>query len=158
MFLLLGMFATISWQQKAAAQDDKNDKETIVKNLVDSKNFVFVPTTVSPLRGGSRPITSDFDMRLYGDSVISYLPYFGRAYTAPIDPSEGGVNFTSKDFEYAASHSKKGWNILIKPHDVKEVQELHLSVTTKGYATLQVTSFNRDAISYNGYIRERKYR
>jgi hypothetical protein len=138
----------------APANAQKTDEAT-VKKLVDSKDFVFVAQTMLPMNGPSRPITSDYDMRVSQDSLVTYLPYFGRAY-APILPGEGGINFTSSKFTYAAQPGKKGgWNINILPKDTKDVRQLNLSVSKNGYASLQVTSNNRQAISYYGYLRER---
>jgi len=57
--------------------------QAAVKDLITSRNFVFKAQTALPLGGQARQLTSDYDLRVYGDSLIAYLPYFGRAYTAP---------------------------------------------------------------------------
>ena len=130
--------------------------KAIVQELVNSKNFVFKVQTVSPMVGGTRQITSDYDVRLMGDSLISYLPYFGRAYTAVYGES-GGYNFTSTNFEYKAKARKKGgWEISVEPGDTRDVREMNFTISENGYATLFVTSNNRQPISYNGYIVKRK--
>jgi hypothetical protein len=100
--------------------------------------------------------TSEYDLRIAGDSVISYLPYFGRAYSAPLDPSKSGIQFTSTNFKYEQSPRKKGgWNILIEPKDANDVRQLTLLVTESGSASLQVISNNRQSISFNGYVAEK---
>jgi len=144
--------------QPTQAQDSKADKqaakEAAIKNLVDSQNYVFVAQTVIPLSGRTRQLTSDYDMKVTQTSIICDLPYFGRAYQAPIDPSQGGIRFTSKDFEYTSTPGKKqGWTITIKPKDYKDVQQMTLSISSDGYASLQVTSTNRQPISFNGVVR-----
>jgi len=144
--------------QPTHAQDSKADKqaakEAAIKNLVDSQNYVFVAQTVIPLSGRTRQLTSDYDMKVTQTSIICDLPYFGRAYQAPIDPSQGGIRFTSKDFEYTSTPGKKqGWTITIKPKDYKDVQQMTLSISSDGYASLQVTSTNRQPISFNGVVR-----
>lgn len=129
------------------------DKETVIKNLIDSQSYVFKAQSAMPMSGRTRQLTSDYDVKVTKDEVVSYLPYYGRAYTAPIDPSQGGIQFTSKSFDYTATPRKKGgWDILIKPKDYRDVQQFFLSVSQSGYATLQVTSTSRQAISFNGYI------
>lgn len=147
LMVLLGVSATY-------AQTD--DKAQQIKNLIESKNYVFKAQTVFPLGGRSRILTSDYDMRILGDSVVAYLPYFGRAYSAPIDPSEGGIHFTSTQYDYKVQFNKKGWNITILPKDTRDARELSLNVTQSGYATLVVNSNNRQPISFNGYIAARK--
>jgi hypothetical protein len=131
------------------AQDE--DRASIQK-MIESKNFVFKAQTVLPQRGSVRQLTSDYDLRLLGDSVVSFLPFFGRAYVAPIGSSEGGIKFTSTDFSYVIKNKKKGWDITILPKDTRDVRQLFLNVTESGYARLQVISNNRDGIAYNGYI------
>jgi hypothetical protein len=134
----------------------QDSKEISVQKMVESKNFIFKAQTVLPQRGGMRQLTSDYDLRLLGDSVVSFLPFFGRAYTAPIGSSEGGIKFTSTDFNYDIKKKKKGWDITILPKDTREVRQLFLSVSSNGYARLQVLSNNREGIAYNGYVTEIK--
>jgi hypothetical protein len=62
-----------------------------VRNMVDSSQFVFVAERVTPLRGSTRYLTSRYDVIVKKDSLDCELPYFGRAYQAPIDPSKGGI-------------------------------------------------------------------
>src|SRR6476620_10659758 len=69
-----------------------------VQKMVESKNFVFKAQSVLPQRGGIRQFTSDYDLKLLGDSVVSYLPCFGRAFVAPMGSDENGLKFTSTDF------------------------------------------------------------
>ena len=140
------------------AQDAKRDKqaakEAAIKSLVDSQNYVFVAQTVLPLSGRTRQLTTDYDMKVTKTSVICDLPYFGRAYQAPIDPTQGGLHFTSKDFEYTSVPGKKqGWTITIKPKDFRDVQQMTLNISSSGYASLQVTSVNKQPISFNGIVR-----
>ena len=129
------------------------DKESAVKNLVESQNFVFKAQTVQPTNGRTRQLTSEYDLKVLKDSIIAYLPYFGRAYSPPVNPSEGGIQFTSTEFEYKKTNRKKGgWDIQIKPKDARDVRQLDLSVFKNGSATLGVNSNNRQSISFNGYV------
>jgi hypothetical protein len=131
------------------------DKAT-VKTLIDSKNFTFKAQTVLPMTGGSRQLTSDYDVRFLGDSIVAYLPYFGRSYTATYG-GEGGIDFTSTQFDYKAKARKKGgWDVSIHPKDAKDTRELNFTISDTGNTTLQVTSNNRQAISFHGYIVARK--
>jgi hypothetical protein len=123
-----------------------------VQNLINSKSFVFKAQTVLPMTGMSRQLTSDYDVRLSGDSVVTYLPYFGRAYSVSYG-EPGGINFTSTKFDYKIRDRKKGgWDLIIKPDDVRDIQQLIFAISENGYATLQVISNNRQPISFNGYI------
>ncbi len=148
---VLALLMFIGQSNRSYAQDNK---EAAIKNLVDSQNYVFVAQTVLPLSGRTRQLTSDYDMKVTKTSIVCDLPYFGRAYQAPIDPTQGGIHFTSKDFEYTTVPGKKqGWTITIKPKDYKDIQQMTLGISSSGYASLQVTSTNRQPISFNGIIR-----
>jgi hypothetical protein len=108
-----------------------------------------------PQRGGGRQLTSDYELRVTPDSVISFLPYFGQAYfDVPYGATDGGIKFTSTKFTYEVKAKKKGgWEISIKPADVKNLDRLFLNISADGYASLSVNSTNRDFITFDGYIK-----
>jgi len=137
-------------QAKAAA------KATAVKSKIDAQNYTFKADYALPMRGGQKYLTSDYDLRITKDSVIAYLPYFGRAYmTAPITPEESGIMFTSTKFAYKVEPKKKGgWLITITPQNVKFVSKLILDVSSTGTASLNVSSNFRDVITFTGYMKE----
>jgi Domain of unknown function (DUF4251) len=144
---------TIGARSQTPSQDKKAAKIARIKNMIDSRSYVFQAQSVMPLGGRTRQLTSDYEVEVNKESIVSYLPYFGKAYSAPIDPTKGGIEFTSKDFDYSATAAKKdGWDILIKPKDVQDVQQLSLSVSSEGYASLHVMSTSRQPISFSGII------
>jgi hypothetical protein len=136
------------------AQQDANNVSSCIKN----QQYIFKAQTALPLRGGFMQLTQGYyDVTITKDSVVSFLPYFGRAYTPPINPADAGIKFVSTKFDYKASVNKKGnWEITITPKDVSDIQQLNIQVTESGQAFLQVTSLNRQAISFNGNIEKRK--
>jgi hypothetical protein len=70
-----------------------------------------------------------------------------------VNPSEGGIRFTSTVFEYNVSQNKKGkWEIVIRPKDATGIREVNMTIFENGTASVQVASNNRQTISYNGYI------
>ena len=138
---------------RISAQPDKS----AVKTSVESKQFIFHAQTALPTSGRSRQLTSEYTLRIFPDSLISYLPFYGRAYSVPYGSSDGGFNFTSTKFEYTATPGrKKGWDISIKPKDVTDFREFSLSLSDNGYGTLQALTNNRQPISFTGYITQIK--
>ncbi len=151
----------------------QTDKATTTK-IVEAKNFIFNATTAMPMAnndlnqvlakmqnsGGVGSINlagSSYDLRITPDSVVAYLPYYGRAYTGTLDPNDSGTKFTSKKFTYKSEKGKKGnWTITVNPKDVKDGQRLTLNVSESGYATLFVINNNRQPISFSGTISEPK--
>ena len=157
--LFITCFAVITFSQSSTAQKDTEDKneskKLAFKNMIDSQQFVFVAQSVTPLRGRFRNLTSPYDVSISKDTMVSYLPYFGRAYTAPLNPTESGLQFTSTNFSYSVSpHKKKGWDVVIKPKDNTDIQQFLFTIYDNGSAYLNVTSISRDPISFNGYIKK----
>ena len=127
-----------------------------IKSMLEERRFVFQAQTALPSRGASRNLSMGYDLRVSKDTLIAELPYFGRAYSAPMDMQGGGIRFVSNDFSYAIDDSKKSrWVIRLEPKDHKDVRTMTLSVSDNGYASLQVISNNRDPITFNGIVVDR---
>ena len=156
LLLILGMGLTPVFAQKG--QSGKDERSVAVKNMLTAKRYVFKPQTALPMGGSSRQLTQDFDLRVSGDTLQSYLPYFGRAFTAPINTNESGIRFTSTEFDYTVKPRKKGWDVVLVPKDAPNVRQMLLQVSAAGYASLVVTSNNRQSISFTGYVTENSRR
>lgn len=130
-------------------------KEAGITKKIQDQRYVFKVQSVIPMRGGTRQVSPDeYDLHVSPDSIVSYLPYFGRAYAVSLDPSDAGIKFTSTKFDYISTNRKKGgWDISIKTKDQSDTRQMFLTVSPDGTASLQVTSNNRQPISFNGYIR-----
>jgi hypothetical protein len=148
LLLLIGVARVLS----GGAQETNSNN---LKTILSGKNFVFKAQSAWPLQGTVVQLTAGYDMRVLQDSINTYLPYYGRAFTASYT-GEGGVNFTSRKFDYKLKEKQKGgWELTIRPADAKDVVEMNYSVSANGYATLQIISNNRQAISYYGVIEKR---
>ena len=151
------IFLSLLLFQCTASKESSNLDEDAIRNMVNNKEFIFVADRVVPLRGRSRHLTSQYDVSVQKDSLVSYLPFFGRAYQAPANLSGGGIQFTSTNFSYEVHPGKKNsWIVIIQPHDDREVQELSFTILSNGSATCNVTSTNRDPISFYGRIQKGK--
>ena len=137
------------------AQNQIEDEATVTR-LVNDQQYTFRAQTVMPTTGRTRNLTSTYDLTVTKDSVWSWLPYFGRAYSAPLDPTKGGIQFISTDFSYTTSQRNDGWEITIKPNDTRDVQEMFLTIFKNGTATLRVSSISRQPISFGGIIAEKR--
>ncbi|SFH30038.1 DUF4251 domain-containing protein [Pedobacter insulae] len=151
----------------------QTDKET-TKRIIEAKDFVFIASSAIPMNsaeinnilsrmpggngGGTISLTGgNYDVRITPDSLVAYLPYYGRAFSAPMDRNESGFKFTSTKFSYQnVTRKKGGWQITINPKDTKENIRMNFSVSQNGYASLVVSSNNKQSINYNGYLAEPK--
>lgn len=154
MVLLVVIFAMFSCSNTTRMVNQRVTDAAQIQSVLEQKNFTFVAESVLPMRGTLRMLNERYDLQVKGDTLISDLPYFGRARTAPMNPSDVGIHFTSTKYNYDISQAgKKSRNIVIKPLDHNDVRQMILQVFDNGKATLNVTQNSKDAISYNGYIR-----
>jgi hypothetical protein len=150
--IFCSLFVLLACNSSRSLQADA-DKEVATRNMITQKRFIFRATAALPSGGASRQLTSEYDLRVSPDTIITYLPYFGRAYSAPLDMNDGGIKFTSTQFDYTTQEQRKGgWNISIIPRDANDVRQLLLNISSTGFASLQVISRNRQTISFNGSL------
>lgn len=155
LLLIVGAGSSATFAQNTK-KNKKAEKEAAIKKTIDGQNYTFTANYVVPQRGGGKPLTETYyDLKVSKDSVIAFLPYFGRAYFDVPYNGDTGMKFTSTKFNYVAKAKKKGWEITITPTDVKNIHRLMLNISPDGYASLSITSVNRDFISYNGYLNNR---
>ena len=129
-----------------------------VRNMIASQSFVFIPRYVNAVGVRNRDLSFGYQISVSKDTVISYLPFFGRGYIAPISPSDVDFDFTSTKFTSTTTVAKRGWNISIKPKDQRFLTELYFRIFDNANASLTITSNDRSVISYNGYITERRFK
>lgn len=155
----------------SAAAIAQTDKTTTAK-IVEAKTYTFVARSATPLnvqdinavmsrmpgniQGGTINLNENYyEVKVTPDSVIAFLPYYGRSFTAPINQNEGGVKFSSTKFDYKGTKGRKrGWDILIQTKDAKENFRLALNIGDEGYATLSLNSNAKQSITYQGYLKE----
>lgn len=140
------VFATAGFAQS-------ENKEDLIKEAIESKQYVFKARSVIPATGPTRQLTSEYDLTVNKDSIIAYLPYFGKAYQASIGKTSDGINFTATKYSYKVSEGKKGgWQIDVKLKDADDVRQLNLNLSKDGYGTLHINNQNRQPISYTGKV------
>ena len=146
LFVVFSFFACGSnklTQQEATQLSDK----------IENQTFVFIPTTANPMGGKSIHLTPDYELRITKDSIVSYMPYFGRAYSAPYG-SDGGIKFLSKKFDYTLHQkTKHKWEIEIETKDTSNQYKIYLTVFQSGNASLSVNDPNRQTITFLGNVK-----
>lgn len=134
-------------------QDKKDAKKISLKQMIDSQHFIFNAESVNPMRGGFRMLTSTYDVSISKDTLVSDLPYFGRAYIAAYNPTKSELDFTTTGLTYTVKPYKKtGWFVVVKPTSKTSIQQYAFTIFEDGTASLTVTSTSRDPISFNGHI------
>jgi len=95
----------ISCSSSKTAVDE--EKVAQVKEQIESRNYRISVDYMFPTRGASRSLTSIYSLTVRGDTLISYLPYFGIAYNIPYGGGNG-LNFIAPLFDYSLSFNSKG--------------------------------------------------
>lgn len=155
--LLAIIISAISLVGIYGCSTQKRASDFLIKAKIDSliaiPKIEFKPTQATPISYRSVNLSYGYYLRISKDSVSCYLPYYGRAYTANLNSSEAGINFTSTNFGYQKDAAPKGsYTIRIEPKDTRQKFKLYLSIQESGYASLQVTDPERQSISFYGAI------
>ena len=121
--------------------------------LIQSGHFRFVARSAHSDLGNFDDLSSNYDMTFDSLKIKAYLPYYGRAYSAPYGGS-GGVKFdlTAKKIENIYNERKKMFVIFTELEDSDESYSIFLNTGLDGYADLKIIFRNRQWISYNGII------
>lgn len=146
--LLLGG-QSLSAQSK---QEKKEAKEKAVKEQIESGHFRIQVDRAIPAAGRAVNLTTLYSLELRGDSVMAYLPYFGRAYSLPYGGGEG-MSFEAPASEYELTYDKKeAARIRFKARTDEDLYTFNLRVFPGGSATINVIPVHKQAIQYQGEL------
>jgi len=154
LFLLIGMvlFSGGQFLFAQSKQEKREQKEKEVKELIDKSRFTIDVDRALPMGGKSLNLTSPYSLELRGDSVISYLPYFGRAYSVPYGGGEG-LRFTETVSDYSLSYDKKGTaKIQFRARTDEDNYTFNVEVFKNGSSVIRVAPVNRQSITYYGEL------
>ena len=145
LMLLLVMLAGIPTLSAQTKKEKKEQKKEAVRQLIVSEDYKIDVNT-------SIPLTSQYSLQIRNDSIFSYLPYYGRAYSVPYGGGSGLI-FNAPLKEYTMDMDKKG-NAVIKfsARSPEDFFEFRAKVFPDGTTSIDVTMQNRQAISYRGEV------
>jgi hypothetical protein len=155
------MIATLSLNAqdtiKKSRREIKAEKEALLKEqtkkLLDSKNYMFVTKKANPSRGGTIDLTG-YTVKITGDTIVSFLPYYGRTYIANLDNQKSPYDFTQVAESYNLTKVKKGYKVEINVKKEAESITYSFDISDTGFASLTAISSSRQPISYTGDIVE----
>jgi len=121
-----------------------------VKEALDNQHYTIRVHMMYPRRGSARNVSNDFSLEVKGDTLVSYLPYFGRAYNIPYGGGKG-LNFTAPILSYERVRIKKNLTRVILMTENEEDQYLYeLEIFDNGSSSIWVRSRQREDIHYSG--------
>ncbi|MDD2305334.1 MAG: DUF4251 domain-containing protein [Prolixibacteraceae bacterium] len=139
----------------------QNDKKELkarqrleMAQLIQSGHFKFVARSANSNLGNFNNLSSNYDLTFDSLRVKAYLPYYGRAYSAPYGGGSGGVKFDliAKKIDRTYNERKKMFVISTELEDSDESYAIFLNTGLDGYADLKIIFRNRQWINYNGTI------
>ena len=148
--ILLSILLSGCSSMKTMTAEDRNVKETALKEAIEKREFIIDVDRMMPTGGRSRVLTSSYSLEINGEDVKSHLPFEGRAYSIPYGGGEGLI-FNSKISEYVSSVDAKGRAVIEFRTKTKEDQYVYrIEIYPNGSASIHVRSNNRQAISFSG--------
>ena len=145
---------TIGSISLSAAQNKDIDKEKDIVTLIDNKEYIINVSSALPLKGPYIHLTSNYYIKMCNDSVSVYLPYYGRAYSAPYCGGEGGIKSNGKYANYKQTINKKKnkYTISFSVNSKEDKYEFLIDIFLSGDVYIHVQSRNKQSISFNGKL------
>lgn len=140
--------------KKERREKSRIEKQHQVESLIFSKEFIFIATRALPQGGNSVDLTTNTNfVKFYPEEIESYMPFFGRAYSAEYG-GDGGIKFKGKPDEYNIVDRKggRGFEIIARIPATHDNYILTLNVGIEGSASLTINSNQKSSISYIGSI------
>ncbi len=136
-------------QQRAEAAQEAARR---MSDSIDNRTFTIEFTHVVPQRFTPRFLTTVYAVRVHGDTIVSYLPFFGRSHRADMyNRDRSPLDFVGTIKNYRVEQAKKDRiRIEIETRRDMEVLVYHLELYGNGNAALNVVSTDRDPIAFSG--------
>lgn len=125
-----------------------------IADKLDNRRFTIDVNYMRP-RGSMQPRSVDgYSLALKGDTVISYLPYFGRVSSGIYGyGGDSGLNFTGKVENYTVTYPKSGlMRVTFVTRSREDRYHYQVEVTTGGSAAITVIGDDHQSIDFEGNL------
>ena len=138
MLLLSGTLVSCATSEERAAQ--QAETALAVEKALADRHYRIIIQRMNPRRSSMVSLSYGYSLEVKGDTLVSYLPYYGRAFNVPYGGGKG-LNFTERIRSYQSWRLKKGGTHV----------EL-VDVFDNGRALLELQMQEREGISYDGDV------
>jgi hypothetical protein len=123
-----------------------------VTNALNNRDYKIAIDRMYPMRGSSRHVSFGYSVEVRNDTMVSYLPYFGRAYNVPYGGGKG-LNFTAPIASYQEFQKRNGLrHIEIGVVNDEDTYLYTIEVFDNGSSSIDVHARQRERISYSGNV------
>ena len=134
-------------QEERAAQKAETMKK--VTAALNTRKYTIDVRRMTTSKGYSKSV-SGYWLIVRNDSLISALPYLGRAFSAPYGGGVG-LNFSAPISSYNETTKKNGLReINIKVKNDEDSYSYRLQIFDNGSSSIDVQPIQRDPISFTG--------
>ncbi len=146
--------ACATWKSDGLTKEERRAQtaQKVAEGL-SKRHFTIEAEQCYPMRGAARRIDYGYEVTVHGDTLKSYLPYFGRAYNIPYGGGKG-LRFDAIIKNYEQWRTKKNMtHIVIYTDNEEDVYIYTIDVFDNGNATIDVRSREREEISFSGQMK-----
>ncbi len=161
-YLLIGflvLFDLTQAQETKSKKEIRQEKNELAfqesKALIESINYEFVAIQANPQGGKTINLTTNPNhLKIIGDSIDSYLPYFGKSHSASFGSSDSGIKCSVKHAKYEVTINDNKLQQIVKfsGKGKNDNYKFSLTISSNGSATLFVNSNKKSGISYFGNV------
>ena len=131
-------------------QERQRVTHQLVEQAISQRRMTIEVDHMQTQRYGNHRVTSDFCLKLRGDTLESYLPFFGQVYRAEFG-EQTGLNFSDKIVQYQAGKVKNDrYAVELVVRRNLEMLVYRFDIFDNGRATVTVHSDNRDTMVFSG--------
>lgn len=153
-FIALFVVALAACSSLTPLERAERDAKTAqaVETALAERHYKVEILMMNPRRGAAVNVSPDFLLEVRGDTLVSYLPYFGRAYSLPYGGGKG-LNFTAPISEYRTTKERNGATLItMKVINEEDVYLFRLEIFSNGSTTIDLRPRERESISYSGQM------
>ena len=121
-----------------------------VQEGLDTRHYTIAVDWMKPLGGMPRHVTSNYELKVDGDEVDSYLPYIGEAYRVPMGGGQG-LNFKGKIEDYSITYpTSNRSHIEFRVTNVEDSYFFRIDVFNNGKSVIDIIARDKDAVTFDG--------
>lgn len=148
---LTGCATVTTTRQKA---DERERIFAEISHSVQNKKYTMEFNYVTPMTFTPHFLTSNYSVQVDGDSLRSFLPFFGRAYRADTyGDNKSPLCFDGPILYYTVDKKKKKkLRVELKTQHHSDYLTYYIEIFEDGKVSLSVTSSNRETINFSGNL------
>lgn len=128
----------------------KGDVARQVQTSIEERHFTIAVDWMRPMGGMPQHVNSNYELKINGDEMDSYLPYMGEAYRLPYGGGKG-LNFKAEIRNYSPTYAgSDGYIIEYDVTNDEDIYHYRLNIFNSGKAIIDVWARDRDPISFQG--------